>query len=497
MPPPVGFDDVRSVDYPPAMPFPWPSTIGAVSVLLCFVFAARAMKRRRLLDAVPTSKIRGVFLGLTEVKAKAHRERPLVGYLSNRSCVWYSYEVSEKWSRTVTETTTDSEGRTRTTTRTESGWHTLDEETRAPAFELVDETGSIRIVPDRAKIEPTTVFSETCRRSDPLYYDKGPRRSIPNSDHVRRFVEKAIPLGAKLYVLGSARLRKDGLTPEIGWQKPDKTLLISMRTEEKIQHGLGIQFGILFVLGGILAGLSGAFLTGSPEEAPDFFAFLANELPSIAIAVGSYALAMSIWHAIQIYNGIVHLRQRVRNALSQIDIQLQRRHVLIPRLVTVVKAYAKHEAETLRELTEQRAAAGATAASRKPDVDATERDARAQIETFDRLIGVAEAYPELHANAQYRALLRSITSTENGIAHAREFFNDSVMIYNRRIESFPDVAVAKITGSRRAELLRFDTSHRAEDLLAGLRNEPLDPGRQPSGRDENDGVGDAHASRAR
>ncbi len=479
------------------MPFPWPSAIGAVVALVCFVFAARAMQRRRLLDAVPTSKVRGIFLGLTEAKAKAHRERPLVGYLSNAESVWYSYEVNEKWSRTVTETTTDSQGNTQTRTRTESGWTSVAAETVAPAFELVDETGSIRLVPDRAKIEPATVFSETCSPTDPLYYEKGPRRAVMNSDHIRSFVEKAIPLGAKLYVLGTARLRKDGLTPEIAWQKPDKTLLVSIRTEEKIQRGLGIQFGILFVLGAIVTAFSGAFLTGSLDHEPDFLTFLLNEAPSMAIAVGAYFLAMAVWHSIQIYNGIVHLRQRVRNSLSQIDIQLQRRHVLIPRLVTVVKAYAKHESETLRELTEQRAAAGASAASRKPDVDATERDARAQVETFDRLIGVAEAYPELHANAQYRALLRSITSTENGIAHAREFFNDSAMIYNRRIESFPDVAIAKLTGARRADMLRFDTSHRAEDLLAGLRDEPLEPERKPSGRDQDDGVGDADAARTR
>src|SRR5579864_9561044 len=90
--------------------------------LLFFFLAIRAGRRQRLIDDLPTSKTTGVFIGLVELKGTAEAERPLVSFLAEESCVHFSWHVDEHWSRTVTETYTDSEGRTQTRTRTESGW---------------------------------------------------------------------------------------------------------------------------------------------------------------------------------------------------------------------------------------------------------------------------------------------------------------------------------------------------------------------------------------
>jgi hypothetical protein len=142
---------------------------GVLLSLLAIYAAMRFARRKRLLENLPTSKTQGVFIGLVELKGTAEAEEPLVSHFAARRCVYFSWSVEEHWSRTVTETYTDSEGKTKTRTRRESGWKTVADGGDEMPFYLQDDTGVIQVVPDRAKVEPTTVFSETCGRSDPLY----------------------------------------------------------------------------------------------------------------------------------------------------------------------------------------------------------------------------------------------------------------------------------------------------------------------------------------
>src|SRR5918999_4233886 len=157
-------------------------------------------------------------------------------------------------------------------------------------------------------------------------------------------------------------------------------------------------------------------------------------------------VAVAIW-AIMIYNGLVALRNRFKNAFSQIDVQLKRRYDLIPNLVETAKGYIKHERETLEAVIRARnaALAASQAASAKPgDPAAMQQLGQAEgalTGVLGRLFALGEAYPDLKANQNMLALQEELSSTENKVAFARQAFNDSVMEYNTKRESFPDTIV--------------------------------------------------------
>ena len=142
---------------------------------------------------------------------------------------------------------------------------------------------------------------------------------------------------------------------------------------------------------------------------------------------------------IAFYNGLIGGRNQVKNAYSQIDVQLKRRHDLIPNLVNTVKGYAAHERETLANVTNAR-----TRAIAADNAGASERGRTENVltEALGKLFAVAEQYPDLKANTNFLALQEELSSTENKISFARQFYNDSVLGYNNRIEMFPTNIVA-------------------------------------------------------
>src|SRR5260221_2769746 len=148
----------------------WIPALGAVLALICLVAALRSGQRRRLIDNLPTSKTTGVFIGLVELKGTAETQEPLVSFLARTQCVYFRWTVEEHWSRTVTETETDSDGKTRTVTRHESGWTTVANGGEISPFYLQDDCGFVLIRPEGAKLESVGGFDETCGRSDSLYY---------------------------------------------------------------------------------------------------------------------------------------------------------------------------------------------------------------------------------------------------------------------------------------------------------------------------------------
>jgi LemA protein len=174
-------------------------------------------------------------------------------------------------------------------------------------------------------------------------------------------------------------------------------------------------------------------------------------------------VAIVFW-AIAIYNGLVKLRQRFKNAFAQIDVQLKRRYDLIPNLVEAAKGYLAHERQTLEAVIAARG--NALSASQKAAAapgDAAAMQGLAQAEgqlggALGRLMVLFEAYPDLKANQNILQVQEELTSTENKIAFARQAYNDTVMAYNTRRESFPDTIFAGMFGFQEATLLEATES---------------------------------------
>ena len=177
-------------------------------------------------------------------------------------------------------------------------------------------------------------------------------------------------------------------------------------------------------------------------------------------------IAILVLWLVGIYNKLVRLRNRFKNAFAQIDVQLKRRYDLIPNLVETVKSYMTHERETLDAVIHARnqaASAGKAAAANPGDSEAMRglMGAEAALTgTMGRLFALAEAYPDLKANQNMMQLSEELTSTENKVAFSRQAYNDGVMTYNTACETFPSVIVAARFGFGRA--LLFEVEEAAE-----------------------------------
>jgi LemA protein len=179
-------------------------------------------------------------------------------------------------------------------------------------------------------------------------------------------------------------------------------------------------------------------------------------------------LVLAALYLIGIYNGLVTARNSYKNAFAQIDVQLTRRHDLIPNLVETAKAYLAHEHSTLEAVMQARNAAvsGLANAKRNPgDPGAMEQLSASEdnlTQSLGRLFAVSESYPDLKADQTMMQLSEEITSTENRVAFARQAYNDSVMTYNNRCEVFPNSFIAGSFSFTEAKPLQIeDTAMRA------------------------------------
>ena len=181
----------------------------------------------------------------------------------------------------------------------------------------------------------------------------------------------------------------------------------------------------------------------------------------VLIALGALGLILVMW-VVGIYNKLVDLRNRFKNAFAQIDVQLKRRYDLIPNLVEVAKGYMKHESTTLEAVIKARniaLAASQTAAANPADANAMKGLLSAEAGlggALSRLMVVSEQYPDLKANQNMLQLTEELTSTENKVSFARQAYNDSVMTYNTSRETFPAVIFAGMFGFLPAELFKIE-----------------------------------------
>jgi hypothetical protein len=425
---------------------PFIPLLGALLALLCLIAGCRAGTRHRLIDNLPTSKTTGVFIGLVELKGTAESSGPLTSYLAEGACVHFSWSIEERWSRTVVETDTDSDGKTRTRVRRESGWTNVAGDEATIPFYLQDDSGIVLIRPEGAKIEPVAVFRETCGPSDPLYYGKGPREAISDSDHVRRFNESAIPLHASLYVMGQARERADMVAPEIAADPAAPIFLISTRSEQQVSSGFKWSFRGWGIVGMLLA------VAGVVVRDAMLGLELGGRWPLYVAAAAAYLAAVGLGWTWMVFNSLVELRQRVRQGWAQVEVQLKRRHDLIPNLVQVVQGLRDHEQQVQTELAALRAQSQATPPGiAGPDFHALK----------GTVIAIAERYPELKADTTFANLHRNLVDTEQRIALARGYFNDIATHFNTRLETVPDRFVAGLAAMRAQALLQADEFERA------------------------------------
>lgn len=409
----------------------------ALLALLFLWLSHRSNKRRRLVEVLPTSRTQGVFIGTVEMKGTAESESPFAAFLCGLPCVLYSWDVSEHWSRTVMETYTDSEGKTQTRARHESGSTLVASGGESAPFFLQDDTGVVLVRPDGAELRPSPLFRETCTPADPLYYSKGPPGAVSDSDYRRTFAERGIVLHGQVFLIGRARERADIVAPEIAAEKGQPFFLVTVQTEEQVLRGYGTSLRVYGVLGLIAAGVSG---------------WLMWEWPGVAAAAGIFAAAWGLTWIWMVYNSLVDARNRVRQGWSLIAVQLKRRHDLIPPLVACVEGLRSHEQDVQTAVAAMRTQLSATA----PGVSGPDFHGVARV-----LIGVAEKYPALKTDGAFLALQRQLVETEQRVALARAYFNDIATAYNTRMQVAPDLLLAGLCGFKPYRLLEAEDFERA------------------------------------
>jgi hypothetical protein len=407
----------------------------------CMLFALNAGRKRRLLDDTPVSKALGVFVGEVELEGVCVRRDPFTSYLAESPCVLYGWSVSEHWRRARQETYTDDKGRTRTRTVIDTGSDVVASGGETGGFYLQDETGYVWVEPEGADLETVKMFDRDVDRDDPLYYGKGPDGSVEGSTGERSFTEHGLPVGTSLFIRGRASERPDIVAAQIKHEAKADMFIITPRKEKDVSEGKATAYILWNLFGAVFAAGFGAVITAARVRDPAPL--------GLFIGLGLYLVALGGGWVWMVFNSIVGLRNRVRQAQSLIDVQLKRRADLIPPLVACVQGFRAHEASvhTLMAALRAQAAGGRPAA------------------VAPMLVAVAEQYPDLRAQASFDELRKNLVETEDRIALARAYYNNIATFYNTRLERVPDRYVAGILNMEPEALFQAEGFERQAQKL--------------------------------
>lgn len=413
---------------------------GAVLILLLiWIPFYRSIRRRRFIKDTPISKTTGVFIGHVQLSGTAESVVPLTAYLSKTPSVWYAWSIEEEWRRERVEVTYNEKGEKEEKKVVETGWITVAGSGASQIFYLKDDHGSIRINPDKAEIVNVCTFIHTCGPYDPIYYGLGPSSSIADTTWTRRFTEYSIPLHHPIFVSGRSRVRDDAVAAEIAYHPDAKLFLISTNPKESIEAGkssAAVLSAIVFMVG---FGIGGAY----------FYQNLAFGLICTTAALGFLFLT---WCWI-VHLSSVELKNRALQAKSNVDVELKRRHDLICPLVETIKGLRNYEQDFLTKLTELRSQIALTG------VDKIGKDV-SLAPTKNIVAGIFEKYPNLKSEALFLNLQKNLSETEERIALARQYYNDTVEYVNNRRDTFPNGIIARLSGLRKMDYLSAEEFER-------------------------------------
>lgn len=372
------------------------SGVGALLVILSAWLGFRAIRTKRMQENLTTSKSAGVVFGLTEVEGTlepANDAALLTGPLSGEECVWYRYTVDE-----------------RRGTGKNARWVRITDTIGKQPFFCRDDEGSIRVFPSHAEI--ITRHRQSERRGSLRY---GEWRLEPGDD---------------LYVMGKAQVDKTSGESLVIRHSKDSDYIIANESEAEVMFrkaisgmfSLAIGISILFFCALWIGGGNGNF------SSLDF-------LLASFVAPG-FLGAMLV---ILMYNDLVFLRQRCERNWANIQVSLKKRATLIPQLESVVRRFLEHETDLQETLADMR-----TLRSQADSAGAVDRYMALETKSLAALNANFEAYPELRGDKLAAELNRRMIKLENEVALIRSGFNDAVMQYRIRLQTFPDSLVARV-----------------------------------------------------
>lgn len=421
--------------------------LSAGAVLVGGGFGLAMWRRRWTIADTPTSDAAHVFVGTNEVEGRAVPvDRPIVAPYTAVECVWYR-SLLEKEER-------DDRGRTR--------WATVADDASVAPFWVEDDSGRVLLRPQGAAVYAT----ERRRAEHPgpptrhsglmlLARLDGAELPPPVLDTARyRSTEWLIRPGEAVYVLGEATLRRDAVALELAPCDPGsgiarRSLLVSTGDARRVARRTTAQgvalLGLLLVgavglvasVHAVLSARDGGPVPGSPGTVDAVG-------PQMVAAVLTVLATLPLLYVVRLHNRLVDARQRVDAAWSLVEVQLRRRHDLLPVLAEVVAGHAGHESATLLAAADARVAG---AADGRPEGYGV-REASA-LDERDRhrsevVLALAEAHPELRSDVAFRRLADELVATEDGIAVARTFYNDAVTVMRDRRQQLPGRLLAPL-----------------------------------------------------
>ncbi len=406
--------------------------IASVIALLAVAAWHHFRGQRRIVLDLPTSKVAGVTLGLTELHGRASSGHPTTSPHGSNQCAFWRQEIYAERS--------DNDG--------DRKWTKIGDRMGGRAqLDLVDDTGTIRVWVKGAEIDMPLVYEGT------LYEQPAPATEgldlvaihAGNRAPERRVKEYALELGTEIMVVGTARLDDSVGRPVIGPDPAGENPFLVTTHDEK---GVTRTQSIASWLAATIAVVAAAAFGIAWYEGPTLFAeghrFTAGSLRVPLVCVVTVLGVMAILSVYSTYNGLVSLRNRAQRAWSLLDVEIDRRHSLLNPLIELVKGAHAHEANLHRRVTALRAGWVRDLPDKPSDDAVAELDAPLELEAraVRDLVATAEEYPDLKANASFLQLQQQLVVTEDRIALARHFYNDSVQRLRTRRASFPDSFVA-------------------------------------------------------